>query len=293
MKSVVEEYDSIKRITVIAIFSDDELLEHLVLKGGNALDLIYNIAGRASLDIDFSISKKFEDIKNLSLRIEETLKKTFDENGYVVFDYQFSERPPEVSEDMADFWGGYRVRFKVIKKDLHEKFNHDLQELRKYAQIITEGNEKNIYLDISKYEFCGIKRREELNGYTIYVYTPEMLVIEKLRAICQQMPAYGVIVKSKSQSARARDFYDIHVIVKKFKIDITSDENLKLIESIFEAKRVPLKLIGDISEFREVHRSDFDSVKNTIKIGMEIEEFDFYFDFLIDMCQPLKSLWIK
>ncbi len=33
----------IRRLVIVALFSDDELMEKLVLKGGNALDVIYNI----------------------------------------------------------------------------------------------------------------------------------------------------------------------------------------------------------------------------------------------------------
>ena len=35
--------------------SPDILMEKLVLKGGNALDLVHRIGGRASMDIDLSI----------------------------------------------------------------------------------------------------------------------------------------------------------------------------------------------------------------------------------------------
>lgn len=37
----VELVNKIKRITIIALASDDELMETIVLKGGNAIDLVY------------------------------------------------------------------------------------------------------------------------------------------------------------------------------------------------------------------------------------------------------------
>ena len=37
-----------------------------------------------------------------------------------------------------------------------------------------------------------------------------MIAIEKLRATCQQMPEYGI---RGAATQRARDFYDIHLIV--------------------------------------------------------------------------------
>ena len=46
-------FEEIRRITIIALFSDDELIDQLVLKGGNALRLIHKISSRTSLDLDF------------------------------------------------------------------------------------------------------------------------------------------------------------------------------------------------------------------------------------------------
>jgi hypothetical protein len=45
--SELERLETIKIHAIIAMFSDDELMEKLVLKGGNALDLIYRISPRA------------------------------------------------------------------------------------------------------------------------------------------------------------------------------------------------------------------------------------------------------
>jgi hypothetical protein len=45
-------------------------------------------------------------------------------------------------------------------------------------------------VEISKFENCSDKTGVELDDHTVYVYSPAMLVIEKLRAICQQMPEY-------------------------------------------------------------------------------------------------------
>jgi hypothetical protein len=35
---------------------------------------------------------------------------------------------------------------------------------------------------------------------TIYVYSPEMIVFEKIRAICQQMEEYGLVVPNSGKS---------------------------------------------------------------------------------------------
>jgi len=49
------DFAQIRRAAIAALFSDDVLTEYLVLKGGNALDLIYGITSRTSMDLDFSM----------------------------------------------------------------------------------------------------------------------------------------------------------------------------------------------------------------------------------------------
>jgi len=44
--------EEVRRRILIALYSDDELMDALVLKGGNALALIYKVGSRASLDMD-------------------------------------------------------------------------------------------------------------------------------------------------------------------------------------------------------------------------------------------------
>jgi len=150
---------------------------------------------------------------------------------------------------------------------------------------------KSNYIQISKFEFCDNKKEHDIEGIRIYLYSPEMIVLEKLRAICQQIPEYRKFVKSQTQIARARDFVDIYYLIKKFKIKIDSKENIGLLKSIFRAKKVPLKLIGDIVNYSEYHRPDFDAVKGTVKAGVKLKEYDYYFDYIISQCEVLKPLW--
>lgn len=87
----------------------------LVLKGGNALNLIYNLAERASIDLDFSIQNKIKahDFPYIENKIKKTLVSNFRENNYQVIDFKFFERPKNPSEDHPEFWGGHRIEFKV------------------------------------------------------------------------------------------------------------------------------------------------------------------------------------
>jgi hypothetical protein len=118
-----------------------------------------------------------------------------------------------------------------------------------------------------------------------------MIVFEKIRAICQQMEEYGLVVPNSGKSTWARDFFDIYTILQHFDIDFLSRENTQLLSCIFEAKRVPLQLISLISNYREFHRPDFASVRDTVKADVVLKDFDFYFDYIVEKCNSLKSLW--
>ena len=144
-------------------------------------------------------------------------------------------------------------------------------------------------VDISKHEFCRGKVEKELDNYTIYVYTPEMIVIEKLRAICQQLPGYPL---NPVKRGRARDFYDIHLLVTAKGIDLANNENLALLRDTFHAKDVPLDLLGSIGADHEIHRIDWPSVRDSVL--PPLGEFDDYLDFVSgEVARILKALRIE
>jgi hypothetical protein len=171
----------------------------------------------------------------------------------------------------------------------YEELKEDSRALRVHALEITPSHKRIFKISISKLEYCSPKKPSELDDYTIFVYTPEMIVLEKIRAICQQMPEYK---PNTTRIARARDFFDIYTVMENFDIDLSSDKSKQLLIKIFKAKEVPLLLIGRIKEFRDYHRQDFAAVKDTVKPKVKLEDFDFYFDYVIEKIKALESLWI-
>jgi predicted nucleotidyltransferase component of viral defense system len=282
-------FEEIRRVTITALFADDELQDQLVLKGGNALSLVHKITNRTSLDLDFSMQADFQDFDAAKERIFRTIKDRFDSAGYVVFDEKLEVRPDlRGREDTKPWWGGYELKFKLISQKEYAKLQTLPEKLRINALVVGQRDQRTFKVDLSKNEFTEGKVEKELDHYRIYVYTPEMIAIEKLRAICQQMPEYRHRGRS---AARARDFYDIYVVVTKLKIDLTEPENLKSLMHIFAAKEVPLALLENVGEYRELHRADWDDVRTSV--GGEIEDFDFYFDFVLNEIEHLKPFWIK
>jgi len=286
-----DRLEDIKKLVVIAMFSDDELMQHLVLKGGNLLDLVQKISTRASADVDFSMEQDFpEGQEAFRNRIERALQTTFREEGYAVFDVKMAEKPEQITEDVRGFWGGYGIEFKIIENAKYEELSGDIDALRRNAIRLGQG--QKFLIDISRFEYVANKERRDFEGYVIFVYSASMMVCEKLRAICQQMLEYGPVIKRKRPGTpRARDFVDLHALVSTLKVDVSSNDTQFLLKHIFAAKRVPLSLLGLISGHREFHRADFPAVEATVKAGVKLEPFDFYFDYVLGLVQELESFW--
>jgi len=279
------EFTELRRLVIVALFSDDELAKRFVLKGGNALELVYELVVRGSVDVDLSIDDEFDDLDAISNRVFRSLRKVLGASGFVVFDEFFRPVPVVDGEDLTPWWGGYRLEFKLIESSHPAVLSDSLEKMRINSKTIDERHNRIFRVDVSKHEYCEGKVQAQFGGIVIYVYSEEMCVVEKFRAICQQMPEYGM----RNTRPRARDFYDIYTTITKLGIDLALPENLRLFRSIFAAKRVPLKLLALVAATHEFHRPDWDSVRDAAE--GEVLAFDFYFDFVVDELKKLESLW--
>lgn len=283
--------EKIKKITLIALASDDYLMETLVLKGGNAIQMAYKINKRGSFDMDFSMESDFEDIENIKNRLQETLEKTFDEYEYAIFDFDFRERPSNLTGDLQTFWGGYKVGFKICSKSDFVSSNGEINDtLRRKAIPLNPNNRSpKLEIEISKFEYVQDKRPIDFDGYTIYIYAPEMIILEKMRAICQQNDEYSEIIHTKTQRERAKDFYDIYILITHFDVDIFKPECKEMLKSIFAAKKVPLEYMNLVYKYKDRHESGFKAVKATVSQSEKTESFDYYFDYVIDIFKQLSE----
>ena len=269
------------------MFADDFLFERIVLKGGNALTLAHGLSSRASLDLDFSIENDFDNLEDAKRRVFQTLKKRFLATGHIAFDLKFEAKPSVPRDGQSQRWGGYLVEFKLMEKVKYDGLKGDLDAIRRDSLVVGPKQQRTFSIDLSKYEYTTGKVDIELDDYTVYVYTPEMIAIEKLRAICQQLPEYA---QQRCPSPRARDFYDIHLILsRKNDINLSSPENLELTRNIFAAKEVPLVLMGKIESQLEFHRPDWPNV--VASTANHLEDYDYYFDFVLRVVNSMKALW--
>lgn len=277
--------DEIRSTIIAAIASDDNLQERLVLKGGNALELIHKIGQRASLDIDFSLDGDFEDLEDARVRLFQALRQQFETAGYVLFDEMFAPRPK--SRSPGDRWGGYNAEFKLIERKTFEKLAGKRDDIRRQATESGPNQQRKFKIEISAFEYCEGSIEAPINDYVCRVYSVEMIAVEKLRAICQQSANY---VQRAHPAPRARDFYDIYVAVNEGRIDFASPRIHEQIRRVFRAKEVDLSLILQIHEQREFHRSDWPSVVNAVRI--KLRQFDYYFEFVLAELEKLQPLWV-
>jgi len=282
------DFTEVRKLTIIALFSDDKLFEQIVLKGGNALSLVYGLSSRTSLDLDFSIETDFADLDETRSRIFRALKNRFSNIGFVVFDESFEPKPQVPGPGQNPRWGGYELKFKLIDNAQYDALGGTLEAIRRNALVVSPEQQRKFSVDMSKYEYCQGKVERELDSFTIYVYTPEMIVAEKLRAICQQMPGY---VLRAHPTPRARDFYDIWCVITMTGLKLSTGESFDLMRHVFAAKEVPLRMLATIGEHREFHRPDWPAV--VASVAGSVMDFDFYFDFVVEQVQALEPLWVE
>ncbi|KQC31861.1 hypothetical protein AAU57_14710 [Nonlabens sp. YIK11] len=276
--------DKIKMLTIRALMNDRKLMYGLALKGGNALQLVYDITDRASMDIDYSMKGDFteEEFLKLQLKIEVLLNDEFNKEGLIAFDAIFIEKPK--SSTVLE-WKGYNLKFKITTNDLW--FEDDLDKTRRNA-IKIAGQSTKFSVDISSYEYIDNAIKVEREGVVMLVYTPEMIVIEKLRALCQSIPEYKNIVATASPKGRARDFYDIWNIHGQHGFDISAEKNTQIIKEVFAAKRVPLEFLKLIPEYKDLQKENWPSVADTL--SSDDKGFDFYYDYTLRLIKQIKIL---
>jgi predicted nucleotidyltransferase component of viral defense system len=276
--------DEIRKLAIIALFSDDDLMDTLVLKGGNALTFAYNVSNRASIDVDVSIPADFSDDLSITKRkLDDAFTRTFGDKGHQVFDTALEPKPTTLATALLSFWGGYEYSFKIIAHEKYTRLKSDPEKLRKQATAVREDNKRTFTIDISKYEYCDSKEPFELDGFTIYVYPPLIIIYEKLRALCQQIDAYVQIVPTMRRRPRARDFFDIYSLLENptTTVDLCVSEHLPLLHAVFNAKKVPLSFLRHLGAGREFHRQGFSAMRDTVSPSVKLETFDFYFDYVM------------
>jgi predicted nucleotidyltransferase component of viral defense system len=266
--------------TIIAIYSTPLPSKTLFLKGGSAMRLFDNLTSRLSIDADFSVNTDIDNESKFFRDLKSSVGACFRRKGFDIIDFEWNRKPKKIRAKYPDWWGGWLCEFKLVS------FKHrgKLIETKRRNALIPDGaNSSKVTVEISKHEYCGRKRTKTIQGVKIFGYSRELLVLEKIRAICQQHPDYAY----RSSKNRARDFYDIYELTANADDGFISRCSSQ-IEKVFRAKEVPLQILASLREvdFIDEQRRGFDAVKDTV-IG-EIHDFDVYVEhlrfFVKDIC---------
>lgn len=267
--------------SIVAVFKAPVASRTLVLKGGSAMRLFENDNQRLSIDADFSLNDAIEDESRFFASIQTSLSDVFGQRELIVIDFRYRRRPLQPKKSFPASWGGWKCSFKLVNKI----FRHKTAEVKRKNALIPEGaNSSVVDLDISDGEYCGAQRSKTVGGVKIHGYTKELLVLEKIRAICQQHPSY----QFTSNKNRSRDFYDIQRLTQQVD-DAFTDKCRRHLEKVFKAKCVPLDLLRVFwdEDFISVQEKGFQEVIDTVR--GKTETFEVYVEHirrLIRMIAP-------
>ncbi len=138
--------------------------------------------------MDFSVPEKIDEFELYFEKFQETVEAKFLSIDYLVFDFKYSRKPRKRNENTPDFWAGWAIEFKLIEKN---KSGYPIEKMRREAIIPVGGSSSKVKIDLSEYEYCGSVEKIKIGSEVeISVYSRVLLVLEKLRAICQQHPNY-------------------------------------------------------------------------------------------------------
>ena len=280
-----ERYFELRKIAILAMFTDDVLFNRLVLKGGNALDVVLGMGGRTSIDVDFSIEGDFDDLDDIKRRVQQAIEGRFDSAGFSVVDFTFERKPGFRRPGMPVEWGGYRIEFKIIRKAMAREAEQLGSRGFTLAENVGPGSLKTMTIEISHHEYTQGRIEKEVDHELVVVYTPSMIAIEKLRAICQQMPEY---TPNNTPVPRAKDFYDIYRLCEIDGVRLDSEECGELLVHMFAAKVVPLELLQRVGETRDFHVQSWPEVVDAARERLSRDDFGKYVDYVVRLIGTLK-----
>jgi hypothetical protein len=258
--------------TILAVYQSSDLANHLFLKGGSALRIFDDQMSRLSIDADFSLKSGLVDADRFFEAILACVETRFQKFGFDVIDMKSTRKPKKNPENRPEWWGGWACEFKLVD---HKHVDETLEMRRRNAFIPDGASSLRITIDISEHEYCGKYRTKVIDGVPIIGYSRELLVLEKMRAICQQHPDYPFRLSKN----RSRDFYDIYMLTADVG-DLFPGSCAPHLNKVFAAKEVPLALLKSIwdEDFMDEQRRGFDQVRDTVR--GKVYDFDVYLEHL-------------
>ncbi len=190
--------------------------DNIILKGGVLLSSIIGEDLRTTKDIDATLKSLPLNIVSIRNIFEEILSIDIDDN--VTFEIANIK-----DIRLEDEYGGFRINVKGTFDKIRTNFFIEITT----GDIITPRE--------IKYKYNSIFEDKKIN---IMAYTIETIIAEKFESI----------ISKNITTTRAKDFYDLYMLMNKNKNDINNRNIVKAIENTFNKRNTEF----NIDNFKEI-----------------------------------------
>lgn len=190
--------------------------DNIILKGGVLLSSIIGEDLRTTKDIDATL-------KSLPLNIE-SVKNIFEEILCIDIDDNVNFEIVNIKDiRLEDDYGGFRINVKGTYDKIRTNFFIEITT----GDIITPRE--------IKYKYNSIFEDKKIN---IIAYTIETIIAEKFESI----------ISKNITTTRAKDFYDLYMLMNKHKKDINNKNLVKAITNTFNKRNTKFNIVN----FKEI-----------------------------------------
>ena len=190
--------------------------DNIILKGGVLLSSIIGEDLRTTKDIDATL-------KSLPLNID-SIRNIFEEILSIDIDDNVSFEIVNIKDiRLEDEYGGFRINVKGTFDKIRTNFFIEITT----GDVITPRE--------IKYKYNSIFEDKKIN---IMAYTIETIIAEKFESI----------ISKNITTTRAKDFYDLYMLMNKHKKNINNKNLVKAIENTFNKRNTEF----NIDNFKEI-----------------------------------------
>lgn len=190
--------------------------DNIILKGGVLLSSIIGEDLRTTKDIDATL-------KSLPLNLE-YIRDIFEEILFININDNVSFEIVSIKDiRLEDIYGGFRINVKGVFDKIRTNFFIEITT----GDIITPRE--------IKYSYNSIFEDKKIN---VMAYNIETIISEKFESI----------ISKNITTTRAKDFYDLYMLMNKNKNDINNKNLVKAIKNTFNKRNVEF----NIDNFKEI-----------------------------------------
>lgn len=190
--------------------------DNIILKGGVLLSSIIGEDLRTTKDIDATL-------KSLPLNID-SIRNIFEEILSIDIDDNVNFEIVNIKDiRLEDEYGGFRINVKGTFDKIRTNFFIEITT----GDVITPRE--------IRYKYNSIFEDKKIN---IMAYTIETIIAEKFESI----------ISKNITTTRAKDFYDLYMLMNKHKDDINNKNLVKAIENTFNKRNTEF----NIDSFKEI-----------------------------------------